>query len=99
MVTEHTDTGGDTMQRHLSISSSTDEPFQVRYSERPDTPDWEVQVFLGSSFQTLYMSVEEARQFAQDILDVLPQPAPTSSGVPLESYRASYDPANQEVQA
>jgi hypothetical protein len=72
MVTEHTDTGGDTMQRHLSISSSTDEPFQVRYSERPDTPDWEVQVFLGSSFRTLYMSVEDAREFAQDILAVLP---------------------------
>lgn len=62
------------MEKHLSMSNSTEEPFKVRYSERPATRDWEIQIFLGSSFQTLYMSVEDAREFAQQILDVVPAP-------------------------
>jgi hypothetical protein len=87
------------MNRHLSMARTTSMPFDVRYKPRPEDPSWEIQIFLGSSFQTLYMSVEDAREFAQDILAALPQPAPTSSGASLASYRASYDPANQEAQA
>lgn len=60
---------------HLNTSHSTDETFDVRYTPR-DGSDWEVQVFLGSSFHTLYMSVEEARSFAEALLAVIPAPAP-----------------------
>jgi hypothetical protein len=61
---------------HLSMGHSSEQAAEVRFHPRPDNRDWEVQIFLGSSFQTLYMSVEEARRFAQDILAVLPVTEP-----------------------
>jgi hypothetical protein len=61
---------------HLSMSNTAERAPEVRFHPRPDNRDWEVQIFLGSSFQTLYMSVEEARQFAQDILAALPVTEP-----------------------
>jgi hypothetical protein len=59
---------------HLSMSRSSDQPFDVRYVPRGGG-DWDVQVFLGSSYQTLYMSVEEARSFAESLLAAIPAPA------------------------
>lgn len=60
---------------HLSQTHSTDERIEVRHHADVD-PNWAVQVFFGSSYSTLYLTVEEARQFAADILAVLPAPVP-----------------------
>lgn len=67
------------MNLGMNYHTPADQPSDVRYSTRPQDPGYEVQIFLGgSSFHTLYMSVEEARQFAQQILQALPAPVEVS---------------------
>ena len=62
------------MEKHLSMHMSPTDLFEVRYKAQ-SRPDWEVQICLGTSYASLYMSVEDARQFARDILAALPAPA------------------------
>jgi hypothetical protein len=70
MNAHHTDTEGVTM--YLAMAHDTIRKVEVGYLPSTESPDFRVQMFLGSSHHTLYMSVEDARQFAQDILAVLP---------------------------
>lgn len=64
---------------YLTTSYKTDQVTKVWFlSGRNDS--YEVQVFLGGSArQTLYMTAEYARAFAQQILDVVPAPAEETS--------------------
>lgn len=57
---------------NLNMSHSTDKRNHVRhYPGRDD--DYAVQVFFGNDANfSLYMSVEQARQFALDLLAALP---------------------------
>lgn len=60
---------------YLTMSRTTDQPIEVRYLPAGEEgSSFKVQVFLGSSFQSIYMSVEEARSFAESLLAVLPEP-------------------------
>lgn len=64
------------MNLSMNFHTPDGQPSDVRYSPRPTHPDYEVQIFLGgSSYHTMYMSVEDARTFAQQILAALPVPA------------------------
>lgn len=57
---------------YLSTGYTADRPAEVRYYPTVQDSDMAVQVFLGNSFHTLYMNVEEARQFARDLLAAIP---------------------------
>jgi hypothetical protein len=59
---------------HLN-SSHTAGSLDVNYAPRPTHPDYEVQIFLGDSFHTLYMSVEDTLQFVAQLLDAVPAEA------------------------
>jgi hypothetical protein len=61
---------------YLTMTHDTEQSISVQHLPGSASEDFRVQIFLGSSFQTLYMSVEEARQFAQDILAALPVTEP-----------------------
>lgn len=56
---------------NLNVSHHTNKPHDINV--HPDKGDYAVQVFIGgSAYIDLYMSVEEARQFANDLLSALP---------------------------
>ena len=71
MVTTHTD-NVETPTMYLSTGHTARQPVDVRYYPNTEDTDMSVQVFLGDSFHTLYMSAEEARSFAEQILAALP---------------------------
>jgi hypothetical protein len=56
---------------YLSQSHSTDRPAEIYvYPQRDD--DFQVQVFFGTASHSLYMTLDEARKFASDLLAALP---------------------------
>lgn len=63
------------MSLHVSSTYDTARPSDVRHYPGQKDKDFAVQVFLGGDARhSIYMSVETAREFAQQILDVLPAP-------------------------
>lgn len=60
---------------YLTQSHTAQRPVEVHYYPGFDNgPEMQVQVFLGSAHQSLYMTVEEARDFAEKILAAIPAP-------------------------
>lgn len=57
---------------YLSSGYTAKRPAEVRCYDQRNGSDMQVQVSLGDSNHTLCMSVDEARDFAQQILAALP---------------------------
>lgn len=57
---------------YLSSGYTAKRPAEVRYLPSAKNSDMQVQVFLGDAHHTLYMSVDEARDLATQILAALP---------------------------
>lgn len=57
---------------YLSQTTDTEKKIDVNLCSS-GSRGWQIQVFFGSAYATLYMGFDEARQFANDLLRVLPE--------------------------
>ena len=60
---------------YLTMANTAERAPEVRYHPGSSDEGMAVQAFLGSSYQSLYMTVDEARSFAEQILAAVPAPA------------------------